>query len=560
MIRATIANATVCAVLLGCTATISGGDNGESSGSGASGQRPGTPVDTDGDGVPDTTVDPADPDAAGPMPLRRLNRREYDNTVRDLLGVASHPADEFPQDNDGDFQFPRAGIVSILDAELLQEAAETMVAGLDIEALLPCSPSSGEPECAKSFIESFGLKAYRRPLSSDEVARLTTVYDSARSTLLLDFDDALRVVVEAILQSPAFLYRWELGSQLAALEGSVVKLTPYEIASRLSYFIWRSMPDQALFDAAAADELGTDADVMAQAERLLGEPRAREAIASFFSSWLRMSLEEIESRDKDPELYPEFGDELKSAMAAETDDFVSSVVFDGDGTFQSLLTSTKSNASGSLATLYGGASGGLAGTQRSGLLTRAAFMAVTGTADGSNPAKRGKRIFQGLLCQELAPPPGVVIPPAEPPEAGGTTRERFERHEENACASCHRILDPLGFAFEHYDGIGKWRAMDNGGVVDASGTVPLDGADVAFNDAIELSTALASSDEVRACFAKQWMRYALDRLETPYDQASIDSAAATFASADATIPALVITVAGTRTFRYRMLAEGEVSR
>jgi hypothetical protein len=552
--------------LTGCEGVI-GSDSATGSQRGSNGPNGADPnADSDGDGIPDSedptpgvAVDPADPNAAGPMPLRRLNRREYNNTVRDLLGTTSRPADEFTEDNDGDFLFPRAGIVSILDAELLQAAAESLVSNLDIGALLPCDPSSGEEACAMSFIESFGLKAYRRPLLGEEKDRLKALYDKARGELALDFESALGVVVEAILQSPAFLYRWELGPQLATMDGPVAKLGPYEIASRLSYFLWRSMPDQALFDAAAGGLLGTEAEVIAQAQRLLGDTKARESVASFFSDWLRMSQDAIEARDKDTTLYPEWQPDLQAAMAAETDQFVTGVIFEGDGTFQSLLTSPSSGASGALATLYGGGSGTLNAVQRGGLLTRAAFLTVTGAANGSNPVKRGKRIFQGLMCQELQPPPGVVIPPADPPEAGGTTRERFERHEENACASCHQVLDPLGFAFENYDGIGKWRDTDNGGPVDASGTLTLDGAPVSFNNGVELSTALAGSAEVRACFAKQWVRYALDRLETDYDKASIDNAAKLFSDGNFTVPALLVGVASTRSFRYRMLAEGEVS-
>src|SRR5262249_39015350 len=163
------------------------------------------------------------------------------------------------------------------------------------------------------FITSFGLKAYRRPLLDDEITRLTGLYDTARTQLMLDFKGALGVVVEAVLQSPGFLYRWELGPQLATMEGSVAKLSAYEIASRRSYFIWRSMPDQALFDAAAAGQLGTDSEISAQAQRLLGDARARGSIASFFADWLRMSQSAIEGRDKDPGLYPEFQADLKAA-------------------------------------------------------------------------------------------------------------------------------------------------------------------------------------------------------------------------------------------------------
>jgi hypothetical protein len=513
-------------------------------------------------------VDPSDPNAAGPMPLRRLNRREYNNTVRALLGTSQRPADDFATDYDGTFPFPRAGLVAILDAEHLQDAAEALVKEADVTKLLPCVPASGEPACAKTFIEQFGLKAFRRPLLTDEVARLTALYDKGRGELGLGFNDAIGLVLEGMLQAPGFLYRWEQGPQPAKLEGAVVKLSPYEITSRLSYYLWRSMPDQSLFDAAASGGLATEADVMAQAERLLAAPEARESVASFFGDWLRMSEEAISVRDKDLGLYPEFQADLQHAMAEETQRFVSSVVFEGDGTFQSLLTSPSTAVNGPLAQLYGiaGVSGdgfsttSLNGAQRSGLLTRAAFLTVTAAANGSNPVKRGKRLYEGLLCKELLPPPGVVIPPADPPSAGGTTRERFQRHEENSCAGCHVLLDPLGFAFEHYDGIGKWRDLDNGSPVDASSTTTLDNVDVSFKDAVELSNLLAASQEVRNCFAKQWVRYALDRTETEYDKASIQSAAGVFAQGNHSIPALLAGVTQIRSFRYRTLAEGEVSQ
>lgn len=556
----------------GCQADHTGADGGGAApGFAGSGGAP--LVDTDGDGIPDTpagtggSLNPSDPNAAGPMPLRRLNRREYDNTVRALLGTSLQPAQQFPSDSDGTFPFPRAALVAILDAEHLQDAAEALVKEADIAKLLPCQPTSGEAACVKTFIETFGAKAFRRPLDQPEAERLTALHEKGRGALKLDFNGAIGLVLEGMLQSPGFLYRWELGSQAAKKDGPVVKLTPYEMASRLSYFLLRSMPDQALFDAAAAGALSTDAEVKAQAERLLALPEARAAVASFFADWLRMNGEQIAARDKDLELYPEFLPDLQSAMATETERFVTSVVFEGDGTFQSLLTSPSSVVNAPLAKLYGLAAPGadfapvrLDGTQRSGLLTRAAFLSVTAAANGSNPVKRGKRVYQGLLCKDLVPPPGVVIPPADPPTAGGTTRQRFARHEENACAGCHVLLDPLGFAFENYDGIGKYRTTDNGLPVDAASSTTLDGASVSFKNGVELSAILAQSKEAQNCFAKHWVRYALDRLETDFDQASLETANQAFSQGGFKIPALISGLTAARSFRYRALAEGEVSQ
>jgi hypothetical protein len=218
--------------------------------------------------------------------------------------------------------------------------------------------------------------------------------------------------------------------------------------------------------------------------------------------------------------------------------------------------------SGPLAKLYGVADGAtsLNAAERSGLLTRAAFLTVTSAADGSNPVKRGKRIYEGLMCKVLVPPSNVEIPPAAPPSAGGTTRDRFSKHSENPCAACHKVLDPLGFGFENYDGIGKFRSMDNGLPVNAASVMNLDGVDVSFNNGVELSAALAKSDEVRACFATHWLRYALDRNETADDSPSIQAAVTAFKGGNYAVPALIKGVAAARSFRIRTLAAGEIAK
>jgi hypothetical protein len=213
-----------------------------------------------------------------------------------------------------------------------------------------------------------------------------------------------------------------------------------------------------------------------------------------------------------------------------------------------------------LATLYGSSGGNLDPAQRAGILTRAGFLTVTGATDGSHPIKRGIKIYRELMCRQLIPPPGVEIPPPEPASAGGTTRERFARHAENECATCHLVIDPLGFAFERYDGIGRYRDMDNGAPVDSSSSTTLDGVAVSFNDAVGLSQALAASAEVQGCFAKQWTRYALDRLEVDLDQASIAGATQVFTQNGLSIRSLIAALATSRSFRYRSLSAGEISQ
>jgi hypothetical protein len=196
--------------------------------------------------------------------------------------------------------------------------------------------------------------------------------------------------------------------------------------------------------------------------------------------------------------------------------------------------------------------------QRSGILTQPGFLAVTGSTDGSNPSKRGRKIFEGMLCGELPPPPANV-PPPKPPSAGGTTRERFEEHSAMACAkSCHELMDPLGFAFENFDGIGKYRSMDNGGMVNARATYEIDGKAQEFNGARDLARILSTSATVQKCFSTQWLRFAFKRKDTPGDAASIQAVAGAFGKNGNNIRDLLVGVATSRSFRYRAPAQGEM--
>jgi hypothetical protein len=509
-----------------------------------------------------------DPSAAGEMPLRRLTNREYDNTVRDLLGDDTQPADQFASDRDSTFAFRRAGDVAVQDATLLRTAAESLAAAAlpNLKTLLPCDPSAtGEDACALQFVGTFGARAFRRPLTATETSDLVSLYTTGRTTLKLAFSDAIGLLIEGMLQSPQFLYHWEAPPNDAPVhDGAVLQLGPYQVASRLSYFIWGSMPDQALFAAAAAGDLATAAQVEAQARRLLADPKARDTLASFFADWL--ALDGLAARTKDATLYPAYNDAVQTAMLGETSAFVQNVVFDGDGRWSTLLGATFSFINQPLGGIYGVTVQGtdlqrtaLDPTQRAGFLTQPSFLALTGSADGSNPPRRGKAVYTELLCHQLPPPPANVPAPM-PASAGGTTRQRFTQHDTNACtAGCHTAMDPIGFAFENYDGIGQFRTMDNELPVDASGSLWLDGATRPFTNAIDLTNLLASSAEVRACFATQWVRYALLRTETDADQASLQSAAASFGGDQSTVRDLMVAVTTMRSFRYRSPSPGETS-
>jgi hypothetical protein len=514
-----------------------------------------------------TPSSPGDPNAAGPLPLRRLGRREYNNTVRDLLGDTTRPADQFPPDRDEGFTFRRSGLVAVQDATVIRAAAESLAAAAirKLPELLACDAAAmGETACARQFVTTFGLRAFRRPLAGPEIDRLMALYNTGRGTLRLAFPDAIGLLLEAMLQAPAFLYHWEMPPGPVTREGGVVKLSAYEVASRLSYFLWGSMPDRDLFAAAAAGRLGTPGEVEAQARRMIADPKAKETVATFFEDWL--DLDALRETPKDPKLYPEYNDALRSAMLAEARSFIQGVVFDGDGRWSTMLSATFSYVNQSLGAVYGLAQArgttlqklDLNPAQRQGFLTHAGFLALTGATDGSHPVRRGHAIFERVLCRKLPPPPPDV-PPARPPSPGLTTRERFAEHNRNECArGCHALIDPIGFAFEHYDGIGRYRTMDAGRPVDATGTLTLDGASQGFANALELSGLLARSDDARRCFTIEWLRFALLREELEADRASLDAAAAGFARADATVRDLLVALTTTRTFRYRSPSPGEV--
>jgi hypothetical protein len=507
-----------------------------------------------------------DPNAAGPMPLRRLTIREYNDTVRDLLGDNTRPADQFPSDRDKAFVFRRAGDLAVQDATLLRTAAETLAtaAVTKLSTLLPCDPTTGEDACAGQFIAKFGLRAFRRPLTSAENMRLTALYTTGRTSLKLTFSDAIGLVIEAMLQAPQFLYHWEAASTDPWLrEGSVIRLGPYHIASRLSYFVWGSMPDDALLTSAASGELDTVMGVQTAARRLLADGKAKETVSSFFADWLE--LDGLKDHTKDAMLYPEYGAALQQSMLDETRMFVEGVAFGGDGRLGTLLGAPYSYVNQSLGTLYGMQAAGanlqradLNPAQRAGFLTQASFLALTGSSDGSNPVRRGHAIYTKLLCHELPPPPNNV-PTPKPASAGGTTRQRFVEHDTNACAKgCHSEMDPIGFAFENYDGIGKFRTKDNGLPVDATGTISLDGVSHNFQDAVGLIGTLAKSGEVRRCFASDWFRFAVLRPDEPEDLASLDSIASAFGPDTATVQDLMVAIATARSFRYREPSPGEM--
>ncbi|WP_437593196.1 DUF1592 domain-containing protein [Sorangium sp. So ce1000] len=506
----------------------------------------------------------------GASPLRRMTRFEYNNTIRDLLGDDSAPADAFVVEEEAlgfNNQAAALGVTQLL-AEQLMKASEAIAAraAQDLGKLLAgCDPAVQGPDaCAAELIERLGKRAFRRPLAPAEGERLARLFASGNDEY--GFSTGVELVIQAMLQSPHFLYRVEHGMPDPAGDG-VVPLSDHEIASRLSYLLWSSMPDDALFAAADAGELRTAEQIAAQARRMLEDPRARAAVANFHEQWLQLS--NIDTLTKDTAVYPSFHPGLPALLRAETEAFLDHVVFEDDaGDVATLLTAPYSLMNAELRAFYGlGPADGaeapgelsvvpLDPARRAGFLTHASVLSVLAKPDQSSPVHRGKFVRERLLCQTLPPPPADVDIQPPPVRDGIPTRRRFERHSEDpGCAGCHRLMDPIGFGFERYDGIGLYREVDQGVPVDASGEITgsrdIDGP---FDGAVELAHRLAESDEVRQCVATQWFRFGYGRAEQAEDECNMRQIQEAFAESGYNIKALLVALTQTDAFRYRRAA------
>jgi hypothetical protein len=491
--------------------------------------------------------------------IRRLNRFEYDATVRDLLGDHTRPAQAFPPEEEANGFDNDAALLTVSDlgAEKYLLAAETLASAAvaDLPSLLPCDPAPDEAACARAFIERFGRRAYRRPLDGEEIAILEDVYAQARAEW--DFAAGIKLVIETMLQSPQFLYRVEIGEPRAP--GEIwQRLTPWETASRLSYLLWGSMPDDGLFRAAEDGKLATRAEVETQARRLLADPRALEQIAHFHERWLGLYL--LGDLDKDPATFPEYSPGLRPSMLEEMRRFVAAVFTEGGGTLTTLFTGSFTFVDAALAAYYGvPAPAGddfarveLPAAHAAGILTLGGLMAMNAGPNQTSPVLRGKFVQEQLLCNPLPPPPDDID--IKPPELDATltTRERFAQHRADpTCSGCHDFMDPIGFAFEHFDGAGRWRDLENGLVIDDSGELVGSDNDAAFTGPVELGALLAGSAQVRGCLTRQWFRYAYGRVAGEGDACTLASLETRLADADGDLRELVIGLSSTDVFRYR---------
>jgi hypothetical protein len=580
MRRLKIEGLVLCALMASaCTGMV--GSGGSDSLGGPGNPATGNPSANDGNASsgPGATTQgtPADPTLAGTMVLRHLSQVEYLNTVRDLLKDTSLTTDDVPPEspigNFDTYPFPVPDVVGSTDANAYASLATTLSTNAlaKIGNVLTCTPTAGntasESACLTTFLSTFGLAAYRRPLTATEISGFQALYQTGRTTLALDFNGAIGLLIEEMLQSPGFLYHWEEGPAKTVHDTTnpnVIQLDPYALASRLSYYLTSTMPDQTLLAAAAAGQLSTAAQVSAQATRLLQSSHASDAVQNFFEQLFQVT--NLPSVSKDPTAYPNYAAPLVTAMDTEFRTFFSNVVLTGSGLFSDLLTSKSTIANQDLAAVYG--LSGVTGSamqpvtldaNRAGFLTMPAFLTVNGASNDSNGIYRGHSVYMQLLCNALTPPANVMIPTPAPPMPGQTMRQVLDVHGSNPCAAaCHNQMDPFGFAFENYDGIGAYRTTDNGAPVNSVTTVNLDDSMQTVNNGVELATLLSKSNEARQCFATQWVRYAVGRPDTADDAASIGDAYNAFASNNFNVRDLLVGVAASRTFRFRTPAAGEM--
>ena len=485
--------------------------------------------------------------AARDQLLRRLTHSQYNNTVRDLLGDHSRPADRFPPEdfvNGFRNQLRTQGMPPLL-AEAYSAAAERLALNAfragDVNGLIPCKPSSArDATCRDQFVKTFGRRAFRRPLDADELHRYTALFDS-QAVKSGHFLDGARVVVEAMLQSPKFLFH---------VESAGGRARDYEIASRLSYTLWDTMPDDALFEAAAAGELRAADGLDRIARKMLEAPNARQAVDEFFAEWLR--FDRALGSVKDARRYPEFTPELAAMMVQETRLLLGHLVWN-DRSFMDAFTADYSFLNADLAGVYGmpAPSGEFdrvqfsAGAHRAGLLGHASFLSSNAGPVETSPTARGIFVREQFLCQHVPnPPPGVNTEVPEPTiDRPLARRQRMQAHATNpTCASCHRLMDPIGFGLENYDAIGRWRDKEVIEFDSPRRSAPVRTVELAidgtgeiaglaggtFSDPKQIGRLLADNRACQECIVKQIFRYAFGRPETPADRETIKTAFAAF--------------------------------
>jgi hypothetical protein len=504
----------------------------------------------------------------GRAPIRRLTRFEYNNAVADLFGDLTAPASSLPPEtigrvgnvfgNDADLQSVSDTLALQWDsvAEGVGTRATTTPAGL---AKLPAcaSNAAADDTCARTVIDSIASRAFHRAITPTEVDEFLALSKAARGTST--FASGIAAVIEAVLQEPEFLYRVELGTP-ATDQPNLRRPTSDELAARLSFLFWGTIPDATLRAAATNGELSTPQGVMTQAKRLVEAPQARSVVRFFFDNLLPISG--LTNLARDPTLFPAYAT-IGSSLREETQQFLDHQIFDSNspGTWASALTAPYTYVNGPLATFYG--IPGVTGngfqrvqlpdtTKRLGLLTQSGILTGTITTNKSNPVLRGSFIANKMLCRSISLPtdPAILAQVKLPSDvSGATARERFSAHSAQAvCHTCHQQLDPFGFAFENYDPIGQWRDTEGGEMIDAKVTLP--GTTTTVNGPIDLVKDLAAMPDAQTCFAQHWLEFGYGKTLDAGDQCTQWAVNAAFIKTGGNVKQLLLDLTQTDAFLY----------
>lgn len=469
-----------------------------------------------------TAIDTGEPPDAPPSApvLRRLTAGQLANAIADLFGesvLITRPVEP---------DLALGGLIALGSAEttisswgveqyeaIALDVGEQAMTSAEIRGRLGAEAHQGvvDLDATRGFARALARRAWRRPATDEELSVLTRTGTTAAG-VLGDYHQGLQLVIAAILQSPSFLFRVELGT--------AGDLDAFELASRLSFFLWNSIPDEALLEAAESGRLLTEEGLRAEAERLMSSPRARAGLRAFFTDVY--SLHKLDRLDKDPDLFPHFNSELGALAREETLRDIEALVFEEQGDFRSLFTRETTFVERRLAALYGvraTAPQGFSSVRlppeggRRGLLGQVSVLALYGHPVSSSATLRGKFVREVLLCSEIPPPPvGVNTALPEPTGTARTLRERVNEHlAGESCKGCHAAMDPIGLALENFDGVGRFRTHDNGALIDPSSD--LDG--VPFADAWALGQVLHDHPAVPRCLLRNMYRYATGVTEPP---------------------------------------------
>lgn len=549
--------AALCAALaLGCTADPTeadapggpqtGGSAGQASG-GSGGMTPG-PVQVDPDG---RIMNPPPFQPAAGM-LRRLTRSQFRNAVRDIFGVE---VDVTKLDSDiGQFAAIGAGAVetSPRGVEQYHTAIEEAVSAVwsdtaKRDQFIGCTPGNTVPDaCTRTFVETMGRRAWRRPLEAEEIDQLAGVASTA-TTELGSGAEGVRWATVAMFTSPSFLYRPELGAPSAA---GALRFTDYEAAGRLAFLVWNSLPDKQLLDAAASGTLSTPEGLRTAVERLLDDPNGagREAIGEFAQQY--MELDRVLAQPKDAGLYPDYNAALQVGMVRDMRATWEGAAFDDKVSALTLFSTPKATVNAELAKLYGLDATGLTSTTfktvslpadspRVGILSKAGFLSQFANQKEGSPTLRGKFIREWLMCKVVPPPlegVALVLPDADPNNPT-TKRQRLDAHRQQpACAGCHALMDPLGLPLENFDAIGQYRTTENGLPIDPSGDV--NGVPVA--NARAMGEAMAQNKSMAACMVRRFHAYAMGRDERDVDGTVINDLITAFETSGYRLRDLVV--------------------